>query len=336
MLDLLVPDLLVPADAPAAMRDVRLPHLERWLVRAELTRGDARSAVEALASAYGLGRPVPVAAIALAGEERGAASAASAGWLRADPVHLRVDRDAVTLHSAAALDVQPDEARALAAQLAAHFGPQLEFHVAAPDRWYVRVAPAELPTTTPLDDAMGRNVFGLLPRAAGGMPWGSMLTEAQMLLSTSPVNEARESAGKPPINSVWFWGEGVAPAKVALPYAQVHADEAFARGLARLSGARTSGLPAELAALDIPATGESALAVLSALSSPLRRNDAEGWLSTAKRLDAQWFAQLGTAIERFERVRLVLTSEKGSRIATLTPRAKLRWYRRAKPLAHHA
>jgi hypothetical protein len=32
----------------------------------------------------------------------------------------------------------------------------------------------------------------------------------------------------------------------------------------------------------------------------------------------------------------VLPSEKGSRIATLTPRSKLRWYRRAKPLAHHA
>jgi hypothetical protein len=35
-------------------------------------------------------------------------------------------------------------------------------------------------------------------------------------------------------------------------------------------------------------------------------------------------------------VRVVLPSEKGSRVAILTPRAKFRWYRRAKPLARHA
>ena len=34
-LDLLVPDLLPPPDAPAAMRDARLPALEKWLGRAD-------------------------------------------------------------------------------------------------------------------------------------------------------------------------------------------------------------------------------------------------------------------------------------------------------------
>ena len=336
MLDLLVPDLIVPADAPAALREVRLPHLERWLVRARISRGDARSAVEALASAYGIARPVPVAAVALAGEAHAVRASPADGWLRADPVHLRVDRDSVMLHSPAGLDVQPDEARELAAMLASHFAGELEFHVAQPDRWYVRVSPADLPVTTPLEEAFGRNVFGLLPRSRGAMPWASMLTEAQMLLSSSPVNEAREASGRPPINSVWFWGEGVLPPDLPRPYAQVHTEDPFARGLGILSGARTSGLPASLAALDIPARGESALVVLSSLSAPLRRNDAEAWLDSARQLEARWFAHLGPAIERFDQVRLVLTSEKGSRIATLTPRAKLRWYRRAKPLAHHA
>ena len=336
MLDLLVPDLIVPADAPAALRDVRLPHLERWLVRSELARGTARWATEALASAYGLEAPAPIAAIALAGEDDAHGGPGTDGWVRADPVHLRVDRDSVTLHPAAMPGILPQEAQALAAQLAAHFAGQLELHVASPDRWYARVAPEELPTTTALEDACGRNVFGLLPRSRGALPWSAMLTEAQMLLSGSAVNEAREAAGRPPINSVWFWGEGVAPASVERAYAQVHAEEPFARGLARLSGARTSGLPRDLAALDIPGTGESALVVLPQLSAALRGNDVEGWLAAAKRLDEQWFAQLGPAIERFEEVRLVLPSANGSRIARLTPRAKLRWYRRAKPLAHHA
>jgi len=336
MLDLLVPDLIVPADAPAALREVRLPHLERWLVRGELTRGSARSAIEALASAYGLQAPVPYAPIALAGEDNARGGPGHDGWLRMDPVHLRVDRDSVTLHPPSMLEVQPLEAQRLAAQLAAHFAGQLELHVASPERWYARVAPADLPVTTPLEQAWGRNVFGLLPRSGSAMPWSAMLTEAQMLLSTSEVNQAREGAGRPPINSVWFWGEGIAPASLTRAYGQVHADDPFARGLARLSGARTSGLPADPRALDIPARGEAALVVLPRLSAPMAGNDVQGWLAAARQLDEQWFAHLGPTIERFEAVRLVLPAAHGSRIANLTPRSKLRWYRRAKPLAHHA
>jgi hypothetical protein len=335
MLDLLIPDLLAPPDAPAAMREVRLPHLERWLVRAERERGSARSALESLASAYALQAPVPVAAVSLAGEAQAPAPAEGA-WLRADPVHLRVDRDNVTLHDASVLAVEPAEAREIVASLAALFAPDLEFHVAAPDRWYVRVAKEELPHTTPLDELIGRNVFGLLPRSDGRMRWANALTEAQMLLSTHEVNRAREATGRPPINSVWFWGEGTTPHDVTRPYAEVHAEHVFARGLGRLSGAKLHGLPAKLASLDVPATGASTLVVLPQLEQPLRRNDPEAWLAAARRLDDEWFSHLAQAIERFDRVRLVLPAANGSRIATLTPRSKLRWYRRAKPLAHHA
>jgi hypothetical protein len=334
MLDLLVPDLLVPPDAPQAMRDVRLPHLERWLVRAELERGTARSSVEALASAYELALPAPVAAVSLAGEDGGEPSPGA--WLRADPVHLRVDRDALTLHDASVLGIEPAEAKALVAALEALFAPDLHFHLAAPERWYVRVDAGELPRTTPIEAAHGRNVFGLLPQSHGRFKWSAALTEAQMLLSTHEVNRARDAAGRPAINSVWFWGEGMSPASVPRAYADVHGDDVFARGLARLSAARIRALPTKLASLDLPAPRTSALAVLSPLTAPLRRNDAQAWVAAAQRLDEDWFSHLGDAVERFDRVRVVLPSEKGSRVAILTPRAKFRWYRRAKPLARHA
>ncbi|HZZ95307.1 MAG TPA: hypothetical protein VFE23_22300 [Usitatibacter sp.] len=333
-LDVLVPDLLVPADAPAALREVRLPHLERWLVRSELERRSAHTATEALAAAYGIEPPVPLAAVSIAGEDPG--DAAPGGWLRADPVHLRVDRDSVTLHDPAVLGVRLDEARILASDLQALFTPDFVLHVAAPDRWYIHASRADLPATTPLPQAVGRNVFGLLPRSQGRMRWAAVLTEAQMVLSGHPVNAAREAAGEPPINSLWFWGDGETPASVPRPYADVHGEDVFARGLARLSGARIHRLPERLGSLDVPASGESALLVLSTLSAPLKRNEPEAWLAAARELDERWFAQLAETIERFDRVRLVLPSEKGTRIATLTPRSKLRWYRRAKPLAHHA
>jgi hypothetical protein len=331
-LDLLVPDLLLPRDAPAAMRELRLPALERWMARGEVQRGAADGAVACLASAYGLPLPAPVAAIELAAGEVQPGGA----WLRADPVHLRVDRDALTLHDASILNVTPEEAAALVAALQALFAPDLAFHAEAPDRWYVRVAEAELPVTTPLERATGRNVFGLLPAGRGSFNWKSAITEAQMVLSAHEVNAKREAAGLPAINSVWFWGEGTGPAIARSPYSAVYADDPFCRGLARLSGATLRPLPRELASIDLGRAQDSILVLLGALTPPLRRVDGDAWRLAAEALDEHWFAGLGEAVGRFDRVRVVLPSESGSAIAVLDGAARRRWYRRRKPLAIHA
>jgi hypothetical protein len=332
-LDLLVPDLLLPADAPAPMRALRLPALEKWLARADVERGDAASVHACIASAYGLAARPPVAALALAGEEE---APRPGSWVRADPVHLRVERDGLTLHDAAILDVTRAEADALVATLQALFAPDLEFHVAAPDRWYARVPDGELPSTTPLETARARNVFGMLPGGKGRINWGSAITEAQMVMSGHEVNSRREAAGLPAINSVWFWGEGTLPPHVEKPYAAVYARERFARGLARHSGAAVRDIPAGVSGVDLVGKDQSALVVLDTLTRPLHRVDAAQWQSAAEALDEHWFRELGQAIERFDRVRVVLPADPGSRIAVLTGAARRRWYRRSKPLAAHA
>ncbi|HXN15310.1 MAG TPA: hypothetical protein VN878_02965, partial [Usitatibacter sp.] len=148
-LDVLVFDLLVPSDAPAAMREMRLPALEKWLARAAIAREERRPGADWLALKFGLCPPVPVAAIALAGEATSATATGCAkltalpdeGWLRADPVHLRIDGGSLALHDAAILELTRAEADALVAALQSHFGADgLAFHAPSPDRWYVRVA----------------------------------------------------------------------------------------------------------------------------------------------------------------------------------------------------
>jgi len=52
--------------------------------------------------------------------------------------------------------------------------------------------------------------------------------------------------------------------------------------------------------------------------------------------DERWFAPLGHAVERFDRVRLVLPSAGATVIATLTAAARWRWFRPSKPLATYA
>jgi hypothetical protein len=331
-LDLLVPDLLLPSDAPAPLRATRMPALEKWLARANLRSVGGTSAASWLAAAYELPSPPPVAAISRIGE----GAWADGAWMRADPVHLRIDHDYLKLHDASILDVRRDEADALIAALQAHFRQDgLEFHAASPDRWYVSAPEGVLPRTTPLEAALGRDVFGLLP-ANTAVNWRSAITEAQMVMGAHDVNAQREAQGKLAINSVWFWGEGTLPAVLARPYSLVCAGEPLARGLGIRSGAEVRPVPASLADLDLVASADSALVVIDSLTAPLRRGDVPAWQASAAALDEHWFALLGDAIERFGSVRLVLPAGKEVRVATLTPAAKWRWYRARKPLATHA
>jgi hypothetical protein len=330
-LDLLVPDLLVPGDAPQALRALRLPALERWLARADIetVEGDAHAW---LAAAHGLASPAPIAAIALAGEGLGQEGA----WLRADPVHLRIDHDALMLHDAAVLELRMDEARALVDSLQRHFAADgLAFLAAAPSRWYVRVKDGTLPRTTALRDAVGRNVFDLLPEA-GAYNWRSALTEAQMTLAAHEVNRTRESEGALPVNSIWFWGEGATPVGIPRRYANVYADDAFARGLGRLSNASVHDLPDSIDEIDLAREDESVLVVLDRLTSSLHRGDAAAWIAAASALDDAWFAKLGEARARFGSVRVVLPAARGTRIATLDAATRWRLFRPRRPLAAHA
>jgi len=332
-LDLLVPDLLSSPESRVLLSALRLPALERWVARADRARRQEGSPAEILANAFAVALPPPVAAIALAGDHE----RREGGWIRADPVHLRIEQDAVALHDPAVLGITREEADRLLAELQAFFAPDgLEFHAPSPERWYVRVPSGEMPRTVPLEDAVGRNVFGMLPRGPGRINWASALTESQMLLSGHEVNSRREARGLPAINSVWFWGEGALPDEVASPYALVCSDDPFARGLGRLSRARVIRRARAIAEVEPVAPSESALVVLDQLTAPLRRGDAAAWKSAAEGLEKDWFADLGAAIGRFGAVRIILPAGGDTLVASLGAASRWRWYRARKPLHAHA
>ena len=333
MLDVVVPDLFLPPQASSSLRELRLPHLERWMARGDAIRLPSQGAVPWLAGRFGMEPPLPVAAVTLAADE----ARREGTWLRADPVHLQVATDAVTLHDASMLDIHRDEAMALVGILQDHFaGDGLEFVAPHPSRWYVRGPEPEVPRTTPLESVLGRNLHGHLPRGEGRLNWGSAITEAQMLFASHDVNAEREAAGRPAINSVWFWGEGSTPAKLQSPYAIVYAEDAFARGLGSLAGVRVAEVPPDAAHVDMVADGESILLVLDALTAPLHRGDEVAWRQAALHLDETWFSRIGDLLERFDDVRVVLPGRHETRVATIGPSARWRWFRRRAPLNLHA
>jgi hypothetical protein len=330
-LTLLVPDLLPPADAPDAMRSLRLPALEAWLARGEARR-EAGAGAAWLLRQWGLDAGAPVAALTLAAD----GGPREGDWLRADPVHQRVDRNALVLHDASVLALSREEADAAVGELNAFFAADdLEFVAPSPDRWYVRVPPGELPRTVPLDDVVGRNPFGMLPEGDGRLKWPSIFSEAQMLLAGLPLNAARESEGNPALNAVWFWGGGRYPAGLARPFSTVAADDPLARSLALASGCAARSLPAGLAQL---AGSESSpcLVVVESLRAPMRRGDVDAWLAAARAIERAWFLPLGEALSGFGRVRIVLPSERDTAVFEVGPGARWRFFRRALPLASHA
>jgi hypothetical protein len=328
MLDLLVPRLLLPPDAPEEMRAFRMPELERWLAAADISRTSAQDANDWIAEVFALPRPIPVAPIALASDD----APHEGSWLRADPVHLRLERDSARLYPATTLSIEATEAQALVESLRGHFRSDgVELVAPSPERWYVRVPEGEMPETTPLDRVVGRGIQAAFPRSRGRINWRTALTEAQMLLGMHEVNAQRESRGKPAINSVWFWGGGAAPAPIPRPYARIVADEAFARGLGILAGSKVEAVNAAPIVAQ-----ESTLFIDDAMVRPFDAGNAAKWIEAAAQLDRTRFEALGRIVDGAGTVRLVLPGDRGTVVAALRRPSLLQRLRKPKPFAAYA
>lgn len=183
---------------------------------------------------------------------------ADAYWLRADPVHLILQRDSFSLGEQVPLQIERGQAEHLVTSLNAHFSqtqshhdsgsPNLKFLIGHSGAWYLRLNQVPKINTTLPAVAIGKNLFRLMPQGDESATWRAYLNEVQMLLHAHPVNLARESNGELVINSLWLSGGGVMPANVSVHHDVdlVLADSAFYRGLAQWSGLPCKPLPLNL------------------------------------------------------------------------------------------
>lgn len=194
-----------------------------------------------------LPRSWPVAALTRLAD---ADDAAGAQWLRADPAWIRPDINGARLFAAGeGLRLAREDADALLPALRPLFGDAgMPIDAPDPSRWYLRVQPGvPLPAFPDPADALGADLGdAIVEPAAGHGPdarrWRTLLNEAQVVLHNHPWNARRAAQGKPPVNSLWFWGGGALPAQVTAP--GVRSDDALLRGLALRAGAPQAPLPA--------------------------------------------------------------------------------------------
>lgn len=167
----------------------------------------------------------------------GIADARLSGWLRADPAFIRPDiNGARLLATGDTLGIGPEDVDALLPALRPLFG-DAGFTLDAPDpgRWYLRLPrESKLPDFATPAQALGEDVFEHIPGGAEARRWRVLSSEAQVMLHNHPHNAARGARGKPPINSLWFWGGGMLPDHVAIASPTVYSDDPQLQGLAHL------------------------------------------------------------------------------------------------------
>lgn len=313
MLTLIVPGLIWPHQALVDLtRDLVDPHhhalpaFATLLGRGRLTRWPAaqgQSAQDWLAHQLGLPSPLPAAA--LRGFALGAAVTGHQ-WLCLDPVHLRFESTRLIVDDPQRLALTSAEAAQLAVSLAPTFAAFGELQILTPQHWNLRLAPgsAVLPTpptppTPALPDMIARAAQPL-PSGAAWSAWRQAINEAQMILHTHPVNQARETAGQPTVNSLWPWGAGALPQSASNNDAELWSSDLIARGAAQLLNMTTAPLPAsgfEPARFAQPGT-QTTIAIIDILGQPARMGDAESWREQLLRLENDWLAPIHAALRR--------------------------------------
>jgi hypothetical protein len=300
------------------------------LARGRRTDTPALSQEAWLGRAFGLGDAPPPA---------GALSALASGldaraghWLRADPVHLRADRDRVLLIPAAGFDIAAAEALQLCEALNRHYAGQFSLHVYSSDCWGLQASSAMTLQTRPPIDIAGHDIDAELPDKR----WHALLNEIQMALYQHAVNTAREARGDPVVNGVWLWGAGALPDAARGPWQSVSAGDPVALGLAKLAHMRHHA-PGDGAAAWLERAPEDGrhLVLLDVLRGAHALGDAEALAARLLGLETHWFAPLLGAL-RAGRIGMLTVHVPDAGASFETARGDLRrFWRRPRPLAEY-
>jgi hypothetical protein len=190
----------------------------------------------------------PVAALT---RQSDAGDAAYAAWLRADPAWVRPDiNGARMLACGGALQLTQDDVDAFLPALRPLFGDVgFQFDAPAPARWYVRMSQGSpMPAFADPADVVGADLFDHLSATEATdealvRRWRALMSEVQVVLHNHPWNAQRAAMGKPPINSLWFWGAGALPELVTSEQPLAWSNDSLLRALASAANVGIAELP---------------------------------------------------------------------------------------------
>jgi hypothetical protein len=329
---LLIPDLVPALKIKEFIPDARFPHLELLLSRGKWTHTFKGTMEEWLFNQFNVSKQQdwPVASLTL---EYDGGHADHEFWLRADPIHLRLERGQLLLADNALLQISQEEADKLCHDLNQYLQAQnLALRALQPSRWYITLVQAPNLITHSISSAIGKHIDHFLPQGADKMRWQHVFNEIQMLLHEHPINQAREERGAPAINSVWFWGGGHYPKTIASPFSNIYSNEALSLSLAQASKCKANSLPENPKDLNL----DSCLIVLDQLRVPAQYGDMENWYAHLTQLEENWFKALHILLSEKKLKHLILHTGINSSYRQIEVNSNDLWkfWRKRHPLTH--
>lgn len=320
---LLVSGLFPPPEATGWFNGLRLPALEQILARAECEKLPATALESWLCEAYGMADGA-LAPVTLQGD---GGQPGDGYWMRAEPVHLLLRGSQVIQQPVALEDAQ--QAGQLCESLNRHFSGQgLQFVAPVPTHWYLRLADDPGVVTLPFSQVAGRDIRTSLPQGPAALNWHKLLNEIQMLLAAHPLNDEREAHGEATINSLWLWGGGVAPEKLACPYNMVYTDTPLAGAVALAAGVPHAPLPPPSGWLE--RDGSNFLALCTGPQQALQKGDFTAWRDALLGFERDCAAPALRALRAgiIREIALDILQEDGRLRCRLTRRLSWRFWRR--------
>ncbi len=307
----------------------KAPALSRLLSRSRRRPFAARSLEEAALSLFKRAPADDTLPVAPYSHLADAGQAPRDYCLRADPVHLQVDTRGLILFDASTFPFSDEESQELADSVADFFR-QDGWRLSAwhRQRWHLSGGERQQLTTLPLSLVRGKSVGGLLPSGKDAPYWLNRCNEIQMLMNSHPVNQQRVARALPLINSLWFWGGGMAADQTGTTYSRVCADDALLCGLGQYDGAVCEAEPkGALGLIKGVGKGERVLVTLGACSAPAAYQDFPHWNDAVSRYEHDWFAPLLGALAMRRLQMLELLPLNGYRYCMSFPQTWFFWRR---------
>ena len=299
-LTLFIPGLLGP-DAPIQPDELPdFPALNWILGRAEIESIQTLSASSHLCQLFGLSKnedaDLPIAAISRLSDDN---QPPEGHWLRADPVHVSVDRDGLILLDSTRFHLSQHDALALAAEVnRLLYEKDMALEVPTPYRWYLKLPKPQHLITTPVDLVVGKDVLHYMPKGDDRVTWIQLLNEIQMILHASEINVDRETNKLLPVNSLWLWGIGALPESLKRRWSRVYSNDMLAKGLSMLAATPYEELQSKLPDMDNLPSDFEILITFQQLQKYNYYLDMEGWFEELIELERNYLVPLRQLIRR--------------------------------------
>jgi hypothetical protein len=253
-----------------------------------------------------------------------------ASFVRADPIHLKADRDTASLIPPEELQLGRRDAQLFIDSINEFLkDDDVRIHQCNPEAWMMSGMPSQQLAAYPTSFVAHRHASAFLPDSDSDGKWRRLATEIQMLLHAHPLNQERERAGQLSVNALWYWGGATLP---GLPESAVNsvlfADDAYAVALAEQWNIERYALQ-ELGMSSRPLfeagnTASNVIIVDTSLRKTGVSGDIDQYMDRVRNINQTYLLPLSSLVKKGQLSALKLQTEDGLVIAyTGSPR---RWW----------